>query len=177
MLLQFRVTDLHFAIFDLSDQCTGPVSDQMPWESVGMLAKPCQDTDTVHVRALPGVCCHVLEDENTPLLPRHALASDTSPQLQSIAAISFYPDLTPLAQLAQQQLCQFIACHEMWSRGRYAGLHSEICWPCGREVRGEGQRLVPCWKYTATQSLSLRRDSICFSFCRFISEWNNSWRL
>lgn len=70
MLLQFQIPDFHFAIFNLSNQRIGPVSVQMPWDSVGVLAKLCQDIGAVHVTALPGACCHILEDQDTPLLPR-----------------------------------------------------------------------------------------------------------
>lgn len=178
MLLQFWIPDFYFAIFTLSNQCIGPVSGQMPWESVGMLAKLCQDTDAVYVKSITrNVLRHTWGWGHPTVAKAYTCQWYISPVAKHCCYLFLPPDLTHLAQLAQQQIYQFIACHEIWSRGRNAGLHSEICWPCGREVRGEGQRLVSCWKYTAAQWLPLRRNLNCFSFCKVICEWSDSWRL
>lgn len=165
MLLQFQIPDFHFAIFILSNQCIGPVSVQTPWESVGVLAKLCQDCGGMHVTALPGVCCHILEDQDTTVAKAYMCQWYISPVAKHCCYLIPPHDLTHLAQLARQQVCQVIACHRIWSRGRNVGLHSEICWPWGRkwEMRAKDQ-------YRTAESLALRTNRNCFSFCKFVTE-------
>ena len=62
-LLQLLIPDFYFVIFNLSNewkQCIGSVSVQMPWKSLGVLAKLRWDTNAVHVSALLWACSHYL---------------------------------------------------------------------------------------------------------------------
>lgn len=116
--------------------------------------------EAVHVRAFTRrVLPHTWGWGHPTVAKAYTCQQYISPAEKHCCCLFLGPDLTHLAQLAQQQTCQLVACHEIWSRSRNIWLHSWICWPCGREVRGEGQRLVPCWKYRAAQSLSLRKKS------------------
>lgn len=176
MLLQFSIPDFHFAIFNLSNWFLGPVSRLSATGKCWNACKAMPGHDAVHVRALPGGCCHIPEDEDTPLLPRHTLASNTVPQLKTLLlslASSWFNTLGTAGQAADLP----VGCpsRDLKQRQKCLAVQRDLLalWQ-GSERKGPN-----CWKYRAAESLSPspRRNWKCFSFCKFICEWSNSWRL
>lgn len=78
----------------------------------------------VHVRALTR---RVLPHTHPTVAKAYTCQQHISPVEKHCCCLFLGSDLTHLAQLALQQTCLLVACHEIWSRN--AWLHSQICCP------------------------------------------------